>query len=159
MFSLIITIISIALVAALAVATLYFGGSAFTEGTTQANASGVINQAQQIGGASTLYTVRNAGDHPEDVEILATEDYLSSIPALAANIGGSWAMGDEGFVSNVILSEAVCGAINVEAGDPNGDGTVSGDFDSTAGSMDLGGMPYGCDWDGGEDEGAFLYGY
>ena len=38
MFSLIITIISVALVAALALATLYYGGDAFNEGRPKAEA-------------------------------------------------------------------------------------------------------------------------
>ena len=39
MFSLIITIISIALVAALALATIYYGGSAFNKSSATATAS------------------------------------------------------------------------------------------------------------------------
>lgn len=54
MFSLIISIISIALVAALAAATVYFGGAAFNKGTAGADASSLINSGQQIAGAFTL---------------------------------------------------------------------------------------------------------
>jgi hypothetical protein len=46
MFLLIITIIAIALVVALALATLYYGGDAFNKGSAEANASKVINQGQ-----------------------------------------------------------------------------------------------------------------
>lgn len=42
MFSLIITIISIALVAALALATIYYGGSAFRQGADAAHVGQVI---------------------------------------------------------------------------------------------------------------------
>jgi sensor histidine kinase regulating citrate/malate metabolism len=48
MFSLIITIISIALVAAIAVATLYYGGTQFSQGTAKATADQIISAAQQI---------------------------------------------------------------------------------------------------------------
>ncbi len=54
MFSLIISIISIALVAALAAATVYFGGAAFNKGSDGALASTFINSAQQIAGGFTL---------------------------------------------------------------------------------------------------------
>lgn len=54
MFSLIISIISIALVAALAAATVYFGGAAFNKGSAGADASTFINAGQQIAGAFTL---------------------------------------------------------------------------------------------------------
>lgn len=55
MFSLIITIISIALVAALALATIYYGGTAFNKGSAAAVASQLINEGQQINGAVALY--------------------------------------------------------------------------------------------------------
>ena len=54
MFSLIITIISIALVAALALATIYYGGTAFNRGTAEAKASQLINEGQQINAAVAL---------------------------------------------------------------------------------------------------------
>lgn len=54
MFSLIITIISIALVAALALATLYYGGSAFNRGSAGAEAARLINEGQQVNGAVTI---------------------------------------------------------------------------------------------------------
>ena len=50
MFSLIITIISIALVAALAVATIYYGGDAFNQGTTKAKASTIVMPASSCCG-------------------------------------------------------------------------------------------------------------
>ncbi|ADC73336.1 hypothetical protein TK90_2852 (plasmid) [Thioalkalivibrio sp. K90mix] len=170
MFSLIITIISIALVAALAVATLYYGGSAFTEGTTQANASGVINQAQQVGGGATLFTVRNAGDHPvegvDGVQELADDDYLSSIPAPAADItDDAWEMGgpegEQGFVHITGLGStedgpsAVCAAINEEAGVDEEDAS-SVTFGEGADLLDTdhGALPYACD-----ENGVFAYSY
>ena len=44
MFSLIVTIIAIALVAALALATLYYGGSAFNQSSAKAQAAKLLNQ-------------------------------------------------------------------------------------------------------------------
>lgn len=81
MFSLIITIISIALVAALAVATIYYGGDAFNQGTSKAKASTVVNQAQQIAGAATLYK-SNGGNLPTLASVGAlSPSYLATVPA------------------------------------------------------------------------------
>ncbi len=86
MFSLIITIISIALVAALAVATIYYGGSAFTQGTAKANASALVSAAQQVVGANTLFQNDNGGTHAEDITALTGGNYLAATPSLPASV-------------------------------------------------------------------------
>lgn len=84
MFSLIISIISIALVAALAAATVYFGGAAFNKGASGADASTFINAGQQIAGAFTL--ADTDGDDASaladlsDTGVGAGDVYLSQIP-------------------------------------------------------------------------------
>lgn len=85
MFSLIITIISIALVAALALATLYYGGAAFNKGSAGAQAARLINEGQQINGAVQVLKADQAANSvvgdtvPEDIAGLAT-NYLSQVP-------------------------------------------------------------------------------
>jgi hypothetical protein len=154
MFSLIITIISIALVAALAIATLYYGGSAFTEGNTRATASAIVNQAQQIGGAATLYSVQNAM-HPADVDALEGA-YLSSLPTPPAGTTGPWALyttttavdGIDGVrvvQLPTVASADVCEAINVQAG-----------ATTPAAVANIGSLPYGCVQE--LDEGDFVSG-
>lgn len=69
MFSLIISIIAIALVAALAGASVYYGGSAFNKGTAGADASAFMNAGQQINGAFALAT--SDGYSPSDVASLS----------------------------------------------------------------------------------------
>jgi type II secretory pathway pseudopilin PulG len=81
MFSLIITIISIALVAVLALATLYYGGSAFNKGSTSARTSQLLTEAQQVEGAITLFKAE-AGRGPVGLTELTTDGkYLRSLPA------------------------------------------------------------------------------
>lgn len=84
MFSLIISIISIALVAALAAATVYFGGAAFNKGAAGADASTFINAGQQIAGAFTLADTDgdDASDLAElsDTGVDAGDVYLSQTP-------------------------------------------------------------------------------
>lgn len=85
MFSLIITIISIALVAALAVASVYYGGAAFSQGSAKASASTLVNAAQQIAGANTLYANDNGGTFATDIGAL-TPTYLSAVPSVKAEL-------------------------------------------------------------------------
>ncbi len=79
MFSLIIVLISIVLVAALVVATVYYGGSLWSDGEAQARAATVVNQGEQIVGAAKLYAIEKG--HPvAQLSDLVAEGYLSSIP-------------------------------------------------------------------------------
>jgi hypothetical protein len=82
MFSLIITIISIALVTALAVATLYYGGNSFTQAGSSAQASTVINQAQQLMGAMEMFRIQQ-GRWPNSLAELSPQ-YLRTLPSLQA---------------------------------------------------------------------------
>lgn len=98
MFSLIITSISIALVAALALATLYYGGDAFNQGRADAAASKILNQGQQLLGAADLFRA-NMGRYPDNVAELVSDDYLKTIPVAQATAlqaamaaGEAWGM-------------------------------------------------------------------
>lgn len=83
MFSLIITIISIALVAALALATLYFGGDAFNKGDAQSRATQVVTQGQQVLAASDMFFA-DKGRWPNSIEELVASDYLKQVPTVSA---------------------------------------------------------------------------
>lgn len=78
MFSLIITVISLSLVAIIAVATLYYGGAAFTQGHVEARAAKLLNEAQQIQGAATLFQ-QDRGVLPTDFADLVSL-YLTTVP-------------------------------------------------------------------------------
>jgi len=92
MFSLIITIVSVALVAVLALATLYYGGDAFTDGASAAGAARVANQAEQLLAASDVFYAQ-VGRQPNSIDELVSSGYLKTAPvssvavseALAAN--------------------------------------------------------------------------
>ena len=87
MFSLIVTIISIALVAALALATLYYGGSAFTQGNAQAAAARHILQGQQVLGAAELFKA-DLGRWPDTMDEMVSLNYLRSAPSSVAQATG-----------------------------------------------------------------------
>lgn len=146
MFSLIISIISIALVAALAAATVYFGGAAFNKGSAGADASAFINAGQQIAGAFTLaaadgYTVpvvadlqdgslgeSSSGANDGDV-------YLSQVPTYKGDT-----LVEAGNFVAVVVSDQVCQEIVDRS---KGKGTAIGslaDADAITDSTDL----YNC---------------
>lgn len=121
MFSLIITIISIALVAALALATLYYGGTVFMAGSSRAQATQYISQGQQVLGAAELFKA-NTGDWPDTMQALVTGGYLKSVPvagvllspAYAADAATPWAMARPGRPVYVLdgLEPGICESVN-----------------------------------------------
>jgi hypothetical protein len=120
MFSLIITIISIALVAALALATLYYGGDSFNKGSTEADASKIATQAQQILGAITLYRAEKTG--APTFANLISDKYLTMIPS-AVKDASEWkevVSGSGSFWTKEAVSKEVCQAFNKKIANVNG---------------------------------------
>lgn len=116
MFSLIITIVSIALVVALVAATMYHGGDTLTQGRTTADAAAFVSGAQQVGGAAVMY-LSLEGEAAASVADLVTAKYLASEPVvkgtaltLDTNTAG------QNIVSSTVASAEVCQAINKAAG-------------------------------------------
>ena len=108
MFSLIITIISIALVAALALATIYYGGDAFSNGGNAATAAEAINGSQQIAAADTLQKAQT-GQGAGTLGELVANSYLAAVPS------GDWIFAG-GQALRTDLSEDVCLAANKKLG-------------------------------------------
>ena len=139
MFSLIITIISIALVAALALATIYYGGTAFNKGSAEAKASQLINEGQQINGAKALMAADVAAG------TLGTKtfnpDYLAQSPA-----GWTIPTTATGVATVTATSDEVCVAVNAKAGVKATDTADAGDTDAAlvVVASDLGNFVYGC---------------
>ncbi|MFT7722207.1 MAG: choice-of-anchor D domain-containing protein [Roseateles sp.] len=79
MFSLIITIISIAFVVALVAISAYYGGSNLSEAEAQAEATRLKNEEQQILAAVESFNAQN-GHYPRDIEELVQARYLSTVP-------------------------------------------------------------------------------
>jgi hypothetical protein len=112
MFSLIITIVSIALVAALAVATIYYGGSAYTKGASRAAAATVVAHSQQIAGANLLYANDNSGTFSASITGLKDGGYLSAVPSVLATTGGAFSVSLTNEVSLIVNTEEICKQIN-----------------------------------------------
>ncbi|MBY0431453.1 MAG: hypothetical protein K2Q10_09660, partial [Rhodospirillales bacterium] len=90
MFNLIVSVISVALVAALSAASVFYGGKSFTEASAKGDAASIVTHAQQVAGAFSLYSLANGQNSPTSVAALASSsEYLLSAPLPPATIPGS----------------------------------------------------------------------
>lgn len=113
MFSLIITIIAVALVAALALATLYYGGEFVTDGQARANMTKIVQEGNQVVGALELYKADfgsfPTGTSEEIATALVSNEYLRQIPS------GEWEFRNDYAVRTDLTADA-CLAINQKVG-------------------------------------------
>lgn len=79
MLNLIITVISIALVAVLAAASVFYGGKAWSEGSVSASASHLISSAQQVAAGITLYSNNQAAMPPRIVSAAGAPVSVSNV--------------------------------------------------------------------------------
>lgn len=114
MASLIITLVTIALVGALILAVTYFGGSAFTDSQQTAKASAVLNQSAQISGALTTYRAHHGGfptgTQEQIKEKLVTSGYLAAVPESV-----SWTLVND-YALATDLPDDVCLDLNKKLG-------------------------------------------
>lgn len=111
MFSLIIAVISIALVALLAVATFFYGGDSFLRANAEAEAARYINESQQISAAIRVFQADNNGTLPGDIEGDLVGYYLKNLP----KAGEDWNIADNAIIKSVINAD-VCEQVNKKAG-------------------------------------------
>lgn len=167
MFNLIVAVISIALIAAMAAASIFYGGSAFGSGTAQAQASTLINNGQQISGAQQLYMIDNSGNRANAISVL-NGTYLQALPtAPGAVVTADWEInstGEYGFIAldddndgqqnspaNTVCAELVAqGAVANVTGSTavDGAGIIAGDTAAAAIDTALGEDQFGCVTDG-----------
>lgn len=114
MFSLVVTIISILLVASLTYMGLYYMGGVSDSAHLNAKAAQVLNSATQIQASVNLYENEHAGMAPASFQDLVTSGYLKAIP------DGSWAFNTNAIQSNIIVANVdQCAAVNKKLyGDP-----------------------------------------
>lgn len=107
MFNLIVTIISIALVAVLAIATIYYGGQTFSNQGHEAETAKLLNSAAHLKGAIEMYRNDHAGSSPTNLETDLTPHYLKSLPSGAVD---NWQI-TSGFVITKIGDSLVGGSV------------------------------------------------
>lgn len=114
MFSLVITLVAIALVTALTLVTLYYGGSGFSKGSEKANAAQLIATGQQIAGALQLRDADLRVQGQEPLDSMPASPYLRTVPA-------GWSVQCESGLCQArkslsLADSSVCKAVNQEAG-------------------------------------------
>lgn len=147
MFNLIVAVISIALIAAMAAASIFYGGAAFSSGTAQAQATTLINNGQQIGGAQQLHMIDNSGNRASVVATLQSGLYLQAVPtppSVAGGFAAPWEIADAGKIAVITFStRAVADSICDEVLAQGGLDVVAG-AGATPIATDLGTAQYGC---------------
>lgn len=116
MFSLIITLVAVALVAALALATLYFGSDSLNRGAAATEAAHTLQEGNQLVGALELHRVVEgslpAGPTSQDViNALRTGNYLTQHPSQ------KWSYETDHVVYDGLSAET-CEAINAKLSIP-----------------------------------------
>ena len=101
MFTLIVIAISIVLVAVLAAATLWYGGTQFLHGQTNAKAAQVVNESSQIQGAVQAWKLNNGDNLPSSMSDLVNYGYLNGVPS------ASWSFATDS-VQSQILDQPAC---------------------------------------------------
>jgi len=92
MFQLIVAVISIVLVAALALAATYYGGDVFVSSRTRTMAQALLEQSNQIKSAYILYRTEN-GSAPTTIDQMVLGGYLKPISFPYAGYGTSSVQG------------------------------------------------------------------
>lgn len=144
MFSLIISIVAIALVVVLAAATMYYGGDALTQGRTSAEAASYVTAAQQIGGAAVMHTSTLATT-PADVAALVTSNTLSGVPNVKSRTAlNEWVLGT-GTPRLITINLAGLPATNLKLCEQINKNAGGTGMDATAGTVaTIGTLAYAC---------------
>lgn len=113
MFSLIVTIISVVLVAILAIATIFYGGDFAKDGQAKAKQTKVLQEGNQVAGALELYKADHGGfptGTSDDIKnALVSQNYLKTIPSAEWHFINDFAVRSD-------LDEASCLKINQRVG-------------------------------------------
>jgi len=116
MFSLIIAIIAIALVAVLAAASVYYGGGAFNGNSSKARYAEIVNQSEMISNAFLAYKIDgnelnstscNTGDPSGCLQQLVDANYLSAIPDRVEN-NRNWQVDSDGALFTTTEDAEAC---------------------------------------------------
>lgn len=115
MFALIVTIVSIALVAALALATVYYGGDIASNAAETARKDRIAAQGLQIHGAAVMY-YNDKLKMPDSVAVLAEEGYLNNIPPIPVGESGWLIKNGFAYKADTVMSKDSCLTYNQQFG-------------------------------------------
>lgn len=108
MFQLIISILAIILAVALAGVSVYYGGSAFSNGSERAGYATLTNQGAQIEAAMTLHRATE-GESAANIDELVSDEYLKQNPDSDWTLIDQNGNGEFDFVVNLVdAGDAEC---------------------------------------------------
>lgn len=107
MFSLIIVIVSVALVVAVVAATMYHGGSTLTDGQRHAAATRLLNEGAQIRGALVVHQAQEGELATSVAELVSSKTLSTALPG--------WDIID-GYAYRTVENREVCLAANEKVG-------------------------------------------
>lgn len=124
MFQLIVAVISIALIAVLAAASFYYGGTAFNQSSLKGQVTALVNAGQQVAGAQALYATDTGSKATTLAALLYDGKYLASTPAKpAAASAGTWST--DGLKASIAINlgstalDNFCAEVAKQAGGAN----------------------------------------
>lgn len=120
MYSLIITLVAIALVALLALATLYYGADAFFKNSISAEVATLIDQGSQVSGAYQLRSVVATNKTIPLVAGLVPEKYLTAVPVFKDVAWRNLVANDTTLWVPESTSEDTCKAFNLKLNKKDG---------------------------------------
>lgn len=160
MFSLIIALIAIALVAVLAGASVYYGTSAWSDNQSKAKYAEIVNQSEQISNAFLAFKINgnelnetncNTGDTGGCLQQLVDAQYLNSIPKRTEIVQDTvnpdnksgWMVDADGALYTTTTDKEACILANEKKGydvtefshDGNGDGVPDAGVDTNSNSI------------------------
>ncbi len=139
MFQLIVAVISIALIAVLAIASIYYGGTAFNQGQMKGQVTALVNAGQQLAGAQALYST-DFGAKATGLTALVPA-YVVTEPSKPAAATGAWSVnGTSASIALGLTGDALrdfCIEVSKQSG------VIATDA-ATAITADLVGKQFGC---------------
>jgi hypothetical protein len=109
MYNLIISMMSIALIGLMSLATLSYTKVIFSErggqNAARTQAVTLLTNAQQVAGAQRAYMIRNSGNPANTYQALIDGGFLRAVPELPVDaVIGGWGMSDDGRISMIPLN-------------------------------------------------------
>jgi hypothetical protein len=108
MFNLIVAVLSIALIGITAGASVYYGGTAFSNSNNRGQVSALISAGGQIAAAQSLHRTEKGGVGAKTVQQLISDRYLQAQPSVPTGLpsAGEWSIADDGAMALLLIGDA-----------------------------------------------------
>lgn len=105
MFNLIVAVLSIALIGITAGASVYYGGTAFSNSNNRGQVSALISAGGQIAAAQSLHRTERGGVGAASITDLISRSYLQAQPSIPTGFdgAGAWTVVDGGKMAILMI--------------------------------------------------------